>query len=464
MSKLWKKSYDLDPLVERFTVGDDHLLDLLILPSDCVASLAHATGLGSIGILTDEELGSIKRGIVAILKEFEKGELRISPHDEDCHTTIENRLTELSGEAGRKIHTGRSRNDQVLTAIRLFGKRMILEILSSGCELVETLLQLGAQHADVPMPGRTHMQVAMPSSIGLWAGAWVEELLDGLQNLRQCYVIFDQSPLGSAASYGTPLPLDRELTARLLGFSKVQSNVLYANNSRGKLEGLILSALEYIGISLSSIAQDILLFSLPEFGYFSLPSELCSGSSIMPQKKNPDVLELIRSRSATLSGYARTVRDVQRSLPSGYNRDLQDTKAPFLKGVELSNLSLKVMALSIGRLEIHRQNLRDAFTDEIFATHSAMELVQQGVPFRDAYREVGLSLESGSYGAPAMEPEEVILKKTHVGGTGTLKLECSRKRVGELRRFAGSEIAVMQERLNALMGTQVELLSGFSAR
>lgn len=304
----------------------------------------------------------------------------------------------------------------------------MLEILTHGAELGEALLSFAEAHAAVPMPGRTHMQIAMPSSVGLWAGAWAEEILDGLANLKSAYDLFNQSPLGAAASYGVPLPLNREMTAKAMGFPKVQTNVLYVNNSRGKLETLILSALDYLGTSLSCMAQDLILFSLPEFGYFSLPRELCSGSSIMPQKKNPDGLELMRAKSATLSSYAQHAREINRSLPSGYNRDFQETKEPFLRGMELGSACLRVMTLTFEKLKVNREALEKGFSPEIYATDAALEQVAKGVSFRDAYRSVGLSLDGE--GGPVdldRDPGASVTSRTHTGTSGNLGLEGDRK-------------------------------------
>lgn len=459
MAKLWQKTYRLDPLIEKFTVGRDYLLDQALVPADCVASLAHAAMLASIGILTEEELASLKEGLLSILEEHARGDFVIRRSDEDGHTALENRLVELAGEAGKKIHTGRSRNDQVLTATRLFGKRTVLEILTAGIELGRTLLSFAKAQAEVPMPGRTHMQIAMPSSVGLWAGAWAEEILDGLKNLKNGYDLFNQSPLGAAASYGVPLPLNREMTAQAMGFPQVQNNVLYVNNSRGKLETLVLSALDYLGITLSSMAQDLILFSLGEFGYFTLPPELCSGSSIMPQKKNPDALELIRAKSAALSSCAQQVREINRSLPSGYNRDFQETKEPFLRGMEVGEAMLRVMDLTFTNLEVNQKALEGGFSPEIYATDAALTMAAQGFSFRDAYRRVGLSLEGGGGEVNlARDPRESAASRTHTGSSGNLGLEKSRKALESLAGEVTGEKARMAASLKRLMGREVELL------
>ena len=285
MSKIWAKDYELDSLIEEYTVGIDFILDLDLVEFDCIGSKAHGKMLSTIGILTEEEYKKLEKELDNIIEDAKAGNFYIKRSDEDCHTAIEARLTEKLGDVGKKIHTGRSRNDQVITATRLYTKSQIEKTISSGVELVSSLIKMAEENAKVPMVGRTHMQTAMPSSVGLWMGAFAEELTDSFKLLESVYNIIDQNPLGSAASYGVPLPLNRALTTELLNFKKVQNNVLYVNNSRGKFESMVLDVLDQISLTLSKMAQDLILFSLPEFDYFSLPKELCSGSSIMPQKK-----------------------------------------------------------------------------------------------------------------------------------------------------------------------------------
>lgn len=306
------------------------------------------------------------------------------------------------------------------------------------------------------MPGRTHMQIAMPSSVGLWAGAWAEEILDGLLNLWNVYTIINQSPLGAAASYGVPLPLNREMTAELMGYARVQNNVLYVNNSRGKLESLVLSACDYLGTTLSCMAQDLIIFSLPEFGYFGLPRELCSGSSIMPQKKNPDGLELMRAKASTLTSLVFQVRGINNSLPSGYNRDFQETKEPFLKGVKLTGECLKVMELTFDKLEVNRENLEKGFTPDIYATDAALELVAGGMSFRDAYREVGLNLDKLEDRAPA----DTVKNRTHTGTAGNPGFEGGRAMISDLGDKLDTELKHLNDAVSKLMGREVELLIG----
>jgi argininosuccinate lyase len=418
MAKLWQKEYTLDTLMEEFTVGNDYLLDKNLVASDCIASIAHAKGLLKVGLLTESELESLEAAIKGILEMNGEGKFALSMQDEDCHTAIEAYLTSQTGDAGKKIHTGRSRNDQVQTALRLWMREFIVRMAAETAELAKALLAFAQEHEWVPMPGRTHMQLAMPSSVGLWAGSFAEELYDEANNLLRMSWIIDQSPLGSAASYGTSLPLDRAYSAGLMGFSRVQNNVLYANNSRGKFEAMVLDQCDYITLTLSKLAQDMILFSLPEFGYFTLPKELCTGSSIMPQKRNPDGLELTRSRSAVVSSCSERVKSIIRSLPSGYNRDFQDTKEPLMTGTKTALTSVRVMKLMIDRLVVHPDKLTAGCKSELYATDEVLKRLSQGGSFRDVYKEVGMSLDSVS----TYDAVRTIQERTSQGTTGNLGL------------------------------------------
>ncbi len=435
MSKLWKKRVELDKNIEAFTVGDDYILDRDIIIPDCFASIAHAKMLCEIGVLSDEEFSRIKKELVDIIEDVKKGIFSVKPEDEDSHTAIENRLVERLGDYGKKIHTGRSRNDQVIAALRLYARDFILELGEEILKLVGVLLDFAERHKDIPMPGRTHMQIAMPSSVGLWAASFAEELVDDLSLLLDAYRLNNISPLGSAASYGVPLPLNRERVAELLGFARVQNNVLYVNNSRGKFESIILNAVEQVMLTLSKLSQDIILFSMPEFSYFSLPEELCPGSSIMPQKKNPGMLELIRAKTSTVSALNLQIKGIIKALPSGYNRDFQETKRAFMEGMKITLSSVEIMSLTIEKLGVNEDRLLEGFVPEIFATDMAFKLVRRGVPFRDAYREVGLSLDK----LERMDPRKVIRERTSTGTSGNLNLEFARGELGKLKKEIYSE-------------------------
>lgn len=456
MAKIWQKTYDLNKLIETFTVGEDYILDLNLIPADCVASLAHAKMLNAIGILKGDELNILEKTLVDILKLHEKGNFPLVKSDEDGHTAIENYLIKHCGDPGKKIHTGRSRNDQVIAAIRLFSRDVLINFKQTCCSLIQSLLGFADKHEKVPMPGRTHMQIAMPSSVGLWAGAFAEELLDDLKLINTAYCLNNMCPLGSAASYGVPLPLDRELVSDLLGFEKVQNNVLYVNNSRGKIESIILSGIDHVVLTLSKLAQDLILFSMPEFGYFSLPEELCSGSSIMPQKKNPDALELLRAKSASISSAVSQLQQIQRSLPSGYNRDFQETKGPFLKGMYTGIICVKIMDLTIQKLNVHKDKLIKGFIPEIYAADAAYKLVKKGIPFRDAYRAVGMNPDALN----AYDPEKVIKEKSYTGTTGNLCLDKAQEELDrEVKGFRNEKVRT-GEKLKQLVGFTPDL-SGF---
>lgn len=440
----------VDPRVETYTVGDDYLLDRRLVEADCFGSAAHASGLARIGLLSQEELRSLLEGLREIVLLDRQGRFEIRREQEDVHTAIETHLTRTRGEVGKRIHAARSRNDQVVCALRLFGKWEMLRLSSSIASLARAAIELAERHEAVPMVGRTHMQRAMPSSVGLWLGALAEALVDDLALLRAAYELNDQCPLGSAASYGVPVGLDREYVSKLLGFARLQNNTLYVANSRGKVEGAILSACAQVMLDLSRYAQDLMLFTMPEFGYFSIPAELCTGSSLMPQKRNPCVLELVRARTSTVLAEHERVMSIVKALPTGYNRDGQETKGPFMAGLDLTRASVEMMELTLRGLEVHEERLLAGFHPEVFATDRALELVAQGRPFRDAYREVKENLSALS----AVDPREAIRRKTHAGATGNLGLEqVSRALQAHVDRTE-SEVRRAKEAFGGLMGLE----------
>lgn len=411
--KLWAKGYTLDQMVEAFMTGDDPSLDRALISYDCLGSIAHAKMLEKINILNQEECRQLVAGLSSIYQLAEKGQFEIQQEDEDVHTAIENAL----GNIGKKLHTARSRNDQVLLDMRLYMKEQILLIMQEVLDACTVLSTFAEMNKSVPMPGRTHFQRAMPSSLGLFAGAFAESLHDDVFLLKGAYELINQNPLGSAASYGVSLSIDRQYTAQLLGFAKVQNNVLYANNSRGKFEAAVLHSLVQVMNDLSKISTDIILFSVPEFGYFTLPEKFCPGSSLMPQKRNPCPLELIRAKSATLQGFLFQVLEIIRALPSGYNRDFQETKRPLMQGFEITLLSIKVFSKIFSEIEVNPEKCIDAFSSELYATDRVLQLVKQGKPFREAYREIAKDPYSNEE-----DPITNILSKTHQGASGNLCL------------------------------------------
>ena len=432
MAKLWAKGYELDKVVEDFTTGEDYLLDMALVRWDCAGSIAHAAMLAKIGILTHEEFETLKKRLAEIIALHAKGEYVIAKEDEDVHTCIEGDLTRTLGDVGKKLHTARSRNDQVVLDLRLYMRDKLLEIADAACDTIKVLIDFAEQHKDVPIVGRTHFQRAMPSSVGLWAGAFAESLLDDLELLRAAYTVADQCPLGSAASYGVNLEIDRQYVADRLGFRRVQNNVLYVNNSRGKVEAMVLSALAQIMLDLSKLSCDVILWSMPEFGYFKLPPEFCPGSSLMPQKRNPGPFELTRARAATMIAQLVQALEIVRPLISGYHRDFQDTKKPLMVGVELALASLRVNARTMAKVEVDAEQCANAFTPEVFATDRVLEMVKEGMAFRDAYREVAKSLDETEMD----DPRENIAQKTHLGATGNLGLDQARDRVEDERDWA----------------------------
>ncbi len=401
--RLWDKGAVLDALVQRFTVGDDPYWDLELVAADCLGSAAHARTLAQAGLLSEAELRSVLRELRAIRAARAAEQFEIPRELEDVHTAIEAQLTRACGPAGEKIHTGRSRNDQVATALRIALRRRALDLLQQLEQFVAVCGERAGRDADAVMPGYTHMQPAMPSSFSLWLGGWIEAAIDafraGLQWLERC----DACPLGSGAGFGVPLPLDRALTARLLGFARVQRNPIDVQNSRGRIELGFVRFASDIGAFLEKLAGDALLFCTAEFGFFRLPAELTTGSSIMPQKRNPDLLELLRAGAARLRARSYEIEAVVGKLPSSYHRDLQLTKAPTLRaGREIVEL-LEVGTFVIARLQIDRQRMQAAMRDELFATHAALERVQQGQPFRQAYRAVASEIAAGSFSVAARE-------------------------------------------------------------
>lgn len=395
MKKLWDKkgvkntNSKINQTVENYTVGVDYLLDLELLPYDIKGTMAHAKMLHKIKILTAKELSVLVTGLNQILSLWKKGKFKIDKSQEDGHTAIEAFLTENYGDVGKKVHTGRSRNDQSLTMTRLFSKEKLLEIKKETESVIKALEQQIKKHGKIKMPGYTHMQRAMPSSVGMWLGSYHDSLQDDLILLDAVAKIIDQNPLGSAAGYGeNTLGLDRKFTTKELGFARVQENPMYCGFSRGKFENIILQAVSSVMFDLGKISSDLLLFTTKEFNFFTLPDSFRTGSSIMPQKKNYDVLELVRGSIGIFNGYQSQIENVIKNLPAGYNRDFQLTKEPYIKGVRLALDTLRVMALVIKNLEAKKANLENACSSELYATDEALRLVKQGKSFREAYQEV----------------------------------------------------------------------------
>jgi len=391
--KLWQKTKHLDKEIEKFTVGQDYILDKELVYYDCIASKAHAAMLRKIGILSEAETADLLRGLDKIVDLDKQGKFTIALEEEDCHTAIENFLIEEIGEAGKKIHTGRSRNDQVLTALRLYSKEKLLKCLEMLRETIGYIEDFIKTFGEIPMPGYTHTRKAMPSSVGLWANAFKAAFDDDLDLLQAAIKLVDQNPLGTGAGYGIPLPLDREMTTKELGFARIQDNPIYAQNSRGKFESFVLSVLGQVMLDINKLASDLVLFTLPSIAYFILPDEFLTGSSIMPQKKNPDVLELLRGKYHEIFAYEVQMKNTSVNLISGYHRDIQLTKEAVIRGFTTVLDSIHVTGLIFRNLKVIEENCEVAMTEELYAAEKAYKLVRQGVPFREAYRQIGKQYE-----------------------------------------------------------------------
>ena len=393
MKKLWQKDKEkLDEVVEAFETKEDLLLDEKLVAFDVQGSIAHAKMLNKIGILTHEELVKLQRGLKEILNLTKEGRFALEMGDEDVHTKIENYLVQNYGAVGKKIHTARSRNDQVLTAIRLYTKAKLVAAQKEILKSISVFKKYGKRYGEIEMPGYTHMQKAMPSTIGLWSDSFCSSLEDDLALLNFTLRLIDQSPLGSAAGYGVPIKIDRKYTAKLLGFAKVQENPLYCQLSRGKFETVVLASFINTLLTLNKFASDVMLFSTSEFGFFQASSKVTTGSSIMPQKKNLDLAELLRSKvHLVLGNYCKLV-SLSSNLPSGYNRDLQDSKKPLMESFDIVIDSLKVSQVLLCNIVPNKERLSEVMTPELYATHKALDLVVRGTSFRDAYNTIGLEI------------------------------------------------------------------------
>lgn len=413
-TKLWEKNFTVDRDVETYTVGRDREMDLYLAPYDVLGSMAHITMLQSVGLLTKEELDTLLAELKEIYATAEHEEMVIEDGVEDIHSQVELELTRRLGDIGKKIHSGRSRNDQVLLDLKLF-IRSSIERLAHGVErLFDALITQSERYKDVIIPGYTHLQVAMPSSFGLWFGAYAESLVDDMTVLRAAYDVANRNPLGSAAGYGSSFPLDRDMTTRLLGFASMNYNVVYAQMGRGKTERIVAQAIGSIAATVSKLAFDACMFNSQNFGFIRLPDEFTTGSSIMPHKKNPDVFELTRAKCNKLQALPYEITLVTNNLPSGYFRDLQLIKENFLPAFDEMMSILDMVTAMVGRIEVNRDVASDPRYRLMYSVEEVNRLVQQGVPFRDAYKQVGLAIGRGEFD-PVTE-----LHHTHAGSLNNL--------------------------------------------
>ena len=395
--KLWDKGISIDKKIEQFTVGNDRELDGHLAIYDLKASKAHAKMLGATGLISKEEAALLIEGLEQMEDQLKKGEFRIEEEFEDVHSKIEWELTQRLGETGKKIHTARSRNDQVLVAMQLYLKDNVSGIQDQVKELVNLLLELADKHKDELLPGYTHLQVAMPSSFGLWFSAYGELLIDDLVMLEACHKVIDQNPLGSAAGYGSSFPIDRDLTTAELGFETLKYNVVAAQMGRGKVERTLASVVGGLSNTLARFAMDICLYMSQNFGFISFPEALTTGSSIMPHKKNPDVFELIRGKCNKLQALSAEMILITNNLPSGYHRDFQLLKENSINGVESMKEILEIFTHALSQIEVKPVDLDDDKYKYLFTVESINELVIQGMPFRDAYKVIGEQVQNGTY-------------------------------------------------------------------
>ena len=445
----------VDADILAYTVGDDPALDLALVKWDCMGTAAHVTMLSEMKglrrpVVTKAEAAKARRALADVVKLAGERRFSIREDDQDVHMAVERVLTDRLGDLGKKIHTGRSRNDQVAVDVRLHMKDSILAAEDEVSALAAALCSFGRAAGPVPLVGRTHLQPAMPSTVEMWATGHAEMVLDQVENLEAAYRLADLNPLGSAAGYGVPLPLDRARTAKLLGFSRTIHNCFGASMARGECEASLLSALAQLMAVLSRLAEDMILFSMPEFAYFKLPREYCTGSSIMPQKFNPDVLELVRSKAAQVLGLQTAAISLLHAMPGGYNRDLQDCKLLYMKGLETTRTTLRILAKVVAGTKVDADACRRAFSPGVFATDAALRLVAEGTPWRDAYHRVrdNLGLLEGE------DPDAAVALKRHEGTCFGIDRSLYRERISAVRKSAAARRKALESCCARLLGSE----------
>lgn len=444
--KLWQKDTDVNKEIENFTVGRDRELDMLLAEFDVLGSMAHTEMLESIGLLSKEELETLHAELKNIYQEIQQGKFSIEEGVEDVHSQVELLLTQRLGDVGKKIHSGRSRNDQVLLDLKLFTRDALKEVVHAVQALFNRLLTLSEQYKKVLLPGYTHLQIAMPSSFGLWFGAYAESLADDLNFLLAAYKIANKNPLGSAAGYGSSFPLNRTMTTNLLGFDDLNYNVVYAQMGRGKTEKNVASALSSVAYTLSKMSMDITLYMNQNFGFITFPDELTTGSSIMPHKKNPDVFELIRAKCNKIQALPNEITLICNNLPSGYHRDLQLIKENFLPAFSDLVSSLNIAEFMLQNIAVKDGILADDKYRYLFSVEVVNKLVLDGMPFRDAYKEVGRMIESGDFEAMTE------VNHSHEGSIGNLCLEEVKQQFNEIYNLFNFEKVTY--RINKLLNEE----------
>ena len=414
MSKIWQKSITVNELVENFTVGRDREFDLQMAAFDVLGSLAHTRMLESVGLMSAEDLAQVQQELKNIYGDIAQGNFTIQPEVEDVHSQVELLLTQRIGDAGKKIHSGRSRNDQVLVDLKLFFRHQLQQVVEGTHELFRLLMELSEKHKDVLLPGYTHLQIAMPSSFGLWFGAYAESLTDDLEMVLAAYKITNKNPLGSAAGYGSSFPLNRTLTTQLLGFDSLNYNVVYAQMGRGKTERVIAQALSSIAATLAKMAMDQTLYLSQNFAFVSYPDTLTTGSSIMPHKKNPDVWEIMRGKCNRLQALPTDVAMMTTNLPSGYHRELQLLKELLFPAFDELLHCLQMATFMLQNISVNAGILNDPKYAYLFSVEEVNKMVLSGVPFRDAYKQIGAAIEKGDF-----NPDKQV-NHTHEGSIGNL--------------------------------------------
>lgn len=428
--KLWQKDKIALQEVEKFTVGKDRELDMYLARFDVLGSLAHIQMLESVGLLTKDELSVLQQELRNIYKQVESGTFRLEEGVEDVHSQVEYLLTQKLGDTGKKIHSARSRNDQVLVDMKMYLRSEIEEIVMAVKELFDLLLSQSDKYKDYLLPGYTHLQLAMPSSFGLWFGAYAESLVDDLITLEAAYEVVNKNPLGSAAGYGSSFPINRKMTTELLGFADLNYNVVYAQMGRGKSERIVASALANVAATLGRLSMDACLYLNQNFGFISFPDELTTGSSIMPHKKNPDVFELIRSHCNRIQALPNEIMMMTTNLPSGYQRDLQLLKEHIIPAFQNLKACLQMAGLMLSNIEIKKDILKDPAYKYLFSVEEVNKLVLKGVPFRDAYKKIGMDIEAGNF------QYSIDIAHSHEGSIGNLQNEqIARMMQDILKRF-----------------------------
>ena len=412
--KIWQKNIDVDSFVESFTVGNDRVMDLQLAAADVLGSLAHTRMLNSINLMTDEDLAIVQQELKNIYQEISAGEFEIEDSVEDVHSQVEMLLTQRIGEAGQKIHSGRSRNDQVLVDLKLYFRTEIQNMVGNTEIFFQQLIKLSEQYKDILIPGYTHLQIAMPSSFGLWFGAYAESLVDDLELMKAAWKVCNKNPLGSAAGYGSSFPLNRTMTTNLLGFDDLNYNVVYAQMGRGKTERILAQAMSSIAATLAKFAMDVTLYINQNFGFISFPAHLTTGSSIMPHKKNPDVFELIRSRCNKIQALPNEIALMTTNLPSGYHRDLQLLKENLFPAFKSLNDCLEIATFMLEHISVKKDVLDDPKYDYLFSVEVVNNEVLKGVPFREAYKNIGIAIDAGEF-----QPSKEV-NHTHEGSIGNL--------------------------------------------